>query len=604
MHKRTWCVLLRLVAWVSIFSHLFSVGVSASSLEQQALSPQSLFSDSDQSHANGSYIPLTKEGMQTIRSVISSIKKKEYDKAVAIFIEYLDNNPDAMRVVQNAELENVILKGAIREKISLITAFLCLCPIHLKIGNYFNKAEIVEIRADDGTVLRGRYFRSPNKVRTYNPTVVIQPSWLMSIRTLRIHVQYLNTLGCNVLAIDKRHHGQSEGMFCGLHHTGGPDVDAVGRFIVSRRERYGVDLRYLIFYGVSLGGINALYGSRDEESPYTHLIVQSLPLDFEKGFLRGFDDLRLGLDQEKYKGVIMKYFRALLKANSAYFKNAPVVDSEVFPQTAEVVRDIKKPCLIIMEKNDLLYSSSQFKNEFIPLIKNMKNVTLSELKGGHRDGHIKDSFLWRKAIVDYFEGASIPYEDITVTDAGVIPHKMRKLFPFYFQLFIDPRFDPSFSLLRTIAGNDKDVAGFVDIAREYVQDSGVSRKDLRMYKKLLDMADIAELEKYISHGDTRENNKPEVIHRYERGYKYFIKRHGLQGLTFVDFLRSVCFLSGVQFDAGKIIMSVDKTKRKEFLEVVSMCYGKGNPKKSIARILRGKLFKYTYEPKEIIETSK
>ena len=61
MHKRTWCVLLRLVAWVSIFSHLFSVGVSASSLEQQALSPQSLFSDSDQSHANGSYIPLTKE---------------------------------------------------------------------------------------------------------------------------------------------------------------------------------------------------------------------------------------------------------------------------------------------------------------------------------------------------------------------------------------------------------------------------------------------------------------------------------------------------------------------------------------------------------------
>ncbi|MFC1594724.1 GNAT family N-acetyltransferase, partial [Candidatus Omnitrophota bacterium] len=181
-------------------------------------------------------------------------------------------------------------------------------------------------------------------------------------------------------------------------HTGAPDLHAVACFLRDT-PRVRVDPDYLIAYGVSLGAINAIEAVSYDNSPITHLIIQSIPDTFENGFRRGFEELCFGLSASTYGKTTINYYRSLLVANLEKYHGKRVAGKDAMADLTKMVRTITKPCLFIREVGDLYCPDDMFTRRLQPYI---DRDSLVALEGKHGRAQKDSPEEWRKAAVRFF----------------------------------------------------------------------------------------------------------------------------------------------------------------------------------------------------------
>ncbi|MDD2689886.1 MAG: HAD family phosphatase, partial [Candidatus Omnitrophica bacterium] len=198
------------------------------------------FNPQDAAASIAEIVDILADTEKVLRIVVrQQVIRGEYPKAIETFKGYLEKNPQAREILSNAGLENVFEDGSLddTEKIDLLAAYMCLCPSPSKTPPGLEDGQTLKIPADQYTLLHSKLFRG----RKTAPLVVMQPAWRKNIGALQTAIRYFQGLGFNVLAVDHRHHGESQGRFCGVQHIGGSDLNKAARFVLNNKIRLKIN---------------------------------------------------------------------------------------------------------------------------------------------------------------------------------------------------------------------------------------------------------------------------------------------------------------------------------------------------------------------------
>ncbi|MDD2690034.1 MAG: hypothetical protein PHT41_07800, partial [Candidatus Omnitrophica bacterium] len=187
-------------------------------------------------------------------------------------------------------------------------------------------------------------------------------------------------------------------------------LNRVARFVLDNKEKLGINPPdYVIAFGPSLGGIDAIEASFAEDSPIKYLIIQAIPDTFEDGFRRGFSELSYGL-ADSHQEKVNSYFCQLLGANLAKLHGITVDEANVLPRPVDMVGLIRKPCLFLREEDDSYCPQPVYKTTLLPALEGNRDfITVCQLQGGHDQGQDKDRQHWQEAIRVFLDKNSIPY---------------------------------------------------------------------------------------------------------------------------------------------------------------------------------------------------
>jgi pimeloyl-ACP methyl ester carboxylesterase len=355
------------------------------------------------------YFPLTQKGMRIARSVLAALRKGNWDRAVSLFLEYHAGDTSMMKLVQRAGLEPVLASGSREEQIALISACMIACPLQQTAPFFSRYGEPLVIKLRDGTLLRGYFIQSSDRRRARHPTIILLSPWSMNIRALRPQVDFFRKAGFNVVPIDHRHHGGSQGAFFGFAQTGGGDLNETALFLLAHAKRYAVDPQYLLAYGVSIGGAIALDAAVREGSPLTHVIAQGVP-DITDAFLvRNFSKLFVQLPKDIYAVRTIGYIKKLLKAGLSYYGQARMTEEDVLPQVLQWLRNIRVPCLYIRELDDTFMPADEYRDKIEPLVLSRGQLRAARIGGEHARGHLEDVESWEKTLDDFLTAQQIPF---------------------------------------------------------------------------------------------------------------------------------------------------------------------------------------------------
>lgn len=107
--------------------------------------------------------------------------------------------------------------------------------------------EILNITSADGLQLYGRILRQKEKT---NLLAIVVHGFMSNYKDMQTFVKYFYDKGFNVLAVDNRAHGMSEGEYVGM---GWLDKDDLELWIKKCIEEFGKRVKIILF-GVSMGG--------------------------------------------------------------------------------------------------------------------------------------------------------------------------------------------------------------------------------------------------------------------------------------------------------------------------------------------------------------
>lgn len=152
--------------------------------------------------------------------------------------------------------------------------------------NYFRSQnhEVVDIKSFDGLKLMG-YLWEP-EVPTTNTIICVHGYRADALYDFGVKMKYLMNLGWNLLLVDDRAHGRSEGHYVGFGNLDALDVLSWCKYI---NNRYGENSR-IILHGVSMGGATVLAaaGLSSKEDNVKGVIEDC-------GFSSGYDVVRTQL---------------------------------------------------------------------------------------------------------------------------------------------------------------------------------------------------------------------------------------------------------------------------------------------------------------------
>ena len=130
-------------------------------------------------------------------------------------------------------------------------------------GNRWLKAhkdtEELSVISFDGLKLKGLYIRNKHKDRTI---LCVHGYQMSGLRDFGMSIEFLCSTGYNVLLVDDRAHGTSEGRYTGFSILDSKDTVTWCKYLVNELKQ-----AQIVLYGISMGGAAVLNASGNSELP-------------------------------------------------------------------------------------------------------------------------------------------------------------------------------------------------------------------------------------------------------------------------------------------------------------------------------------------------
>lgn len=166
----------------------------------------------------------------------------------------------------------------------------------------------IQVRSDDGTALAGRMIPGTKRLR---PWVLMLHefggSWRDSLAFSRIYAAH----DCNIMLVDMRAHGESEGEWAGSGWLDRRDVIAWCSWIIARTG----EETQIIIHGVGMGATAALFAAEEEDFP---IQVRAIVSDSAYTDVWNETALRLGEGFAKPQPMLDLYRIMLEKSKGGY----------------------------------------------------------------------------------------------------------------------------------------------------------------------------------------------------------------------------------------------------------------------------------------------
>ena len=166
----------------------------------------------------------------------------------------------------------------------------------------------IQVRSDDGTALAGRMIPGTKRLR---PWVLMLHefggSWRDSLAFSRIYAAH----DCNIMLVDMRAHGESEGEWAGSGWLDRRDVIAWCSWIIARTG----EETQIIIHGVGMGATAALFAAEEEDFP---IQVRAIVGDSAYTDVWNETALRLGEGFAKPQPMLDLYRIMLEKSKGGY----------------------------------------------------------------------------------------------------------------------------------------------------------------------------------------------------------------------------------------------------------------------------------------------
>jgi uncharacterized protein len=189
-------------------------------------------------------------------------------------------------------------------------------------------------------------------------------------------------LGFNVMLIDLRAHGNSNGNISTIGFLESEDVKLAYDYVTTKGERN------IIFYGVSLGAAVITKAIYDYDLSPSRIILEMPFEKLEKLF--GKRGTMLGFPQEPF-GTLVTFWASLERGFNAFKVN-----------TSKYAEKIKCPVLLQYGALDKIVSSKETNSIFEHLASNNKKLVEYE-NADHEFFLNKDPLKWRKEIKDFLQ---------------------------------------------------------------------------------------------------------------------------------------------------------------------------------------------------------
>jgi hypothetical protein len=230
-----------------------------------------------------------------------------------------------------------------------------------------------------GFRLVGEYFDFGN-----HKAVIIIPGRMETLQySCYFAVQYQKS-GYNVLVIDNRSHGLSEGKYNNLGYKEYADILNWGEFL---HTTYGID--NIVCHGICIGAATALYAMVRPECPayFKGLVADGMFLNFRASFTN-----HLTLDKRpKFPTVFNVMLLISLHAKANAFKDGPITR----------IQDMKLPVLFLYSKQDK-FSLPNEAQQLYDACPSQKQLVWFE-KGVHSHLRINAPERYDGAIVQFLE---------------------------------------------------------------------------------------------------------------------------------------------------------------------------------------------------------
>lgn len=169
-------------------------------------------------------------------------------------------------------------------------------PVDVKCAKYYKQENIT---GSDGTSLNGYYAYSTQN----NPWVICIHGYGGKATGMVEYTEMFRNLGMNVLTVDLRGHGDSQGNYYTL---GVRDSDDIILWTNWLKESFNADK--IILFGISMGGATALMAAAKKSELFSIVISDSAPSDFNRMFMRILKH-RMGLVAHLFIPMLYLYTR-------------------------------------------------------------------------------------------------------------------------------------------------------------------------------------------------------------------------------------------------------------------------------------------------------
>ena len=200
-------------------------------------------------------------------------------------------------------------------------------PVDVGCAKYYKQESITGF---DGILLNGYYAYSTQN----NPWVICIHGYGGKATGMVEYTEMFRNLGMNVLTVDLRGHGDSQGNYYTL---GVRDSDDVILWTDWLKKSFKADK--IILFGISMGGATALMAAEKKSELFSIVISDSAPSDFNRMFMRILKH-RVGLVAHLFMPMLYLYTRV--------FAGYSLADASA----GEYVSQISIPTLYIHGQSD------------------------------------------------------------------------------------------------------------------------------------------------------------------------------------------------------------------------------------------------------------
>ncbi len=190
--------------------------------------------------------------------------------------------------------------------------------------------------------------------------------------------------GYNVLVIDNRSHGLSEGKYNSLGLKEYSDIIAWGRFLHDVKNN-----KKVVLHGICIGSATALYALISDKCPdyIVGMVADGMYTDFSETTKNHMIEQK----RQVYPclNIIMWYFKIFTKEDA--IKNGPI----------KVIDKLKKPILFIYSKEDI-YSVPEKGQLLYDTCQSKKKLVWFD-KGGHSRVRINNTQKYDATVVEYLK---------------------------------------------------------------------------------------------------------------------------------------------------------------------------------------------------------
>lgn len=235
----------------------------------------------------------------------------------------------------------------------------------------------ITITSEDDLKLYGRYFHREGNQRLLIMCHGWKSEWYIDFS--EIALWFYESMGCDLLIIDERAIGKSEGRYITF---GVKEKDDIQRWISWTKENQSLPV-YL--YGTSMGAASVLMASEDQNNTVSGIIADS-PFTDAYDELKDFSHRILKLPEHPFMDTLSFFYRLFVKAD---MKETDVM---------KILPDTSMPILIFHGTNDFFCNVKMSQKIKMNNYPNVKVVIFDDCN--HCCGYVKYKEEYQKEIIE------------------------------------------------------------------------------------------------------------------------------------------------------------------------------------------------------------